>query len=77
MLVITKVKNAVPWTYFISHLKSEEIVGTFYKTELKKPNQKEFRIEKVIKTKRDKLYARSRGYDNSFNSWINKKYIVI
>ena len=29
VFVITKVKNTVPWTYVISHLKGEEIVGTF------------------------------------------------
>ena len=48
--VIKKVKNTVPWTYVISNLKGEEIVGTFYKKE-KKTNQKEFRVEKVIKKK--------------------------
>ena len=29
-----KIKNIVPWTYFISDLKGEEFVGTFYKKEL-------------------------------------------
>ena len=38
--MIKKVKNTVPWTYFISHLNSEEIVRTFYEKELQKPNQK-------------------------------------
>ena len=37
---ITKIRNAVPWTYVISDLKSEEIVGTFYEKELQKINQK-------------------------------------
>ena len=37
---------------------------------------KKFRIEKVLKRKGDKLYAKWKGYDNSFNSWINKKDIV-
>ena len=46
---IKKVKNTVPWTYVVSDLKGEEIVGTFYKKELQKANQKEFRVEKVIK----------------------------
>ena len=32
--VIKKVKNTVPWTYVISDLKGEEIVGTFYEKEL-------------------------------------------
>ena len=36
-------------------------------------NQKEFRIEKVIKRKVDKFYVKWKGYDNSFNSWIDKK----
>ena len=36
-------------------------------------NQKEFRIEKVIKKKGNKLYVKWKGYDNSFNSWIDKK----
>ena len=41
----------VPWTYVINDLNGEEITGTFYENELQKTNQKEFRIEKVIKRK--------------------------
>ena len=33
-------------------------------------------LEKVIKRKGDKLYIKSKGYDDSFNSWINKEDIV-
>ena len=36
-----------------------------------KTNQKEFRIEKVIRKNGDKLYVKWKGYDNSFNSWID------
>ena len=68
-----KVKNTVPWTYVISDPNREEIVGTLYEKELKKTNYKMFRVEKVIKRKDDELYAKWKGYDNSFNSWINKK----
>ena len=42
-------------------------------TLLQKANQKEFRTEKVVKRKGDKLYVKLKGSDNSFNSWINKK----
>ena len=49
--MIKKVKNIIPWTNIISDLKREEIVGTFYENELQKANQKEIRIEKVIKRK--------------------------
>ena len=46
---------------------------TFHKKELQKTNQKEFRVEKEIKRKDDKLYVTWKGYDSSFNSWIDKK----
>ena len=60
----------------ISDLNGKEIVGTFYEKQLQKTNQEEFRIEKVMKKKGDKLYAKWKGYDNSFNSWIDKKDIL-
>ena len=44
VFVIKKVKNTVPWTYVI--------------TTYVKPNQKEFRVEKVITRKGDILYVK-------------------
>ena len=49
--VIKKVKSSVSWTYVVNDLNEKEIVGTFYE----KANQKEFRIEKELKRKGDKL----------------------
>ena len=43
---------------------------------MQKTNQKEFRTEKVIKRKGDKLCVKWKGYNNSFNSWIDKTGIV-
>ena len=74
--LIKKVKNTVPWTYVINDLNGEEIIETFYEKELQKTNQKEFRIEKAIKRKGNKLYVKWQGYDNSFNSWIDKKDVL-
>ena len=54
-------------------MNGEPIAGSFYEKELQKINQNEFRIEKVIKRKDDKLYVKWKGYNNSFNSWIDKK----
>ena len=76
IFVIKKIKNTVSWTYVINDLNSEEIIGTFYENELQRTNQQEFRIEKVIKKKGDKLYVKWKGFDSSFNSWIDKKYLV-
>ena len=53
------------WIRLISGLKVKEIVGTFYEKELQKTNQKEFRVEKVI---RRKLCV---------NIWNDKKDIVV
>ena len=73
VFVIKEIKNTVPWIYVIHDLNDEEIIGAFYEKDLQKIHQNEFRIKKVIKRKGDKLYVEWRGYDNSFNSWIDKK----
>ena len=57
-------------------MNGEPITGNFYEKELKKLNKKEFRIEKVLKRKSDKLYVKWEGYNNSFNSWIDKKDLI-
>ena len=58
VFAIKKIKNNVLWTYVISDPKGEEIAGIFYKKELHEINQKEFRVKKMIKRKRDKLYVK-------------------
>ena len=73
IFMIKKVKKTVLWTSVINDLNGEEITGTFYEKELQKTNQQKFRIEKVIKRKGDKLYVKWKGYNSSFNSWIDKK----
>ena len=70
--MIKNVKHTVSWTYLISDLKDEVIVGA---KELQKTNQKEFRVEKLMKIKSDRLCVKWKGYDSSFNSWIDKKDI--
>ena len=76
VFVVIKIKNTVPWTYVINDLNGEEIIGTFDEKELKKNNQQDFRIEKIIKRKGDKLYVKWKDYNNSFNSWVDKKDLV-
>ena len=76
VFVIKKVKNTVTWTYVINDLNGEEIAGTFYEKELQKTRQEEFRIKKVIRRKGNKLYVKWKGYDNSFNTWIDKASLV-
>ena len=61
VFVIKKVKNTVPWTYVINDLNGEKITGTFYEKKLQKTNQEDFKIEKVIKRKGDKIYIKLKG----------------
>ena len=55
IFVIKKVKNTVSRTYAINDLNSEEIIGIFFEKELEKTNQEEFRIEKVIKKRKQAI----------------------
>ena len=63
----------MPCTYFISNLNREVTVGKFYKKGFQKRNQKEFRVEKVVNKKGDKLHVKWKGFDNWFDGWMNKK----
>ena len=49
----------------------KKLLEHFIKKEPQKTNQQEFRREKVIKRIGVKLHVKWKGYDNSFNSWID------
>ena len=38
VFVVSKIKNAVPWTYVINDLNGEEIIGIFYEKQLQRTN---------------------------------------
>ena len=75
-LLLLKLKIQFHGLNVINDLNNEEIIGRFYEKEFQKTNQKELRLETVLKRKGDKLFVKQKGYNNSFNSWINKKDIV-
>ena len=57
-LVIKQLKNTVQWTYTLKELNGKETAETFYKKELQKTNQREFRIKKAIKKNDDEFYLK-------------------
>ena len=76
IFVIYDIKYSnVPY-YYLKDLNDEKLDGTFYEQELQKTNLTLYVIEKIIKTKNDKLFVKWRGYNNSFNFWINKKDVI-
>ena len=54
----------------------KKLLKLFMKAMLQKTNQKDFRIVNVIERKGNKLHVNWKGYDNSFNCWIDKNDIV-
>ena len=64
--------------YKLKDMNDEIIEGSFYEKELQKTKNTtgEYIIEKIIKTRNDKLFVKWRGYNNSFNSWIDKNNII-
>ena len=61
-------------TYKIKDLNNKVIKGVFYEREIQLTKNiiGEYIIEKILKTKGDKIYVKWRGYNNNFNSWVNK-----
>ena len=53
----------------------KKLLEAFMKNNCKKL-VKMFRTEKLIRRKGDKLYVKWKGFDNRFNSWIDKKDLV-
>ena len=72
-LSLAELKTQIRELMFLVPQYAEAITGSFYEKELQKTSQEKFRIEKVLKRKGAKLYVKWKGYNNSFNSWIDKK----
>jgi hypothetical protein len=73
LFVGLEVQYTNPITYKSKDLNSEAITCTFYEQEMQKSNQNTFCIEKVLKTKGDKIFVKWMGYSDGFNSWIDNK----
>ena len=75
-LLLRKLKILYHGHIFLMTLMVKKLLVPFMKMNCKRLIKKKFRIEKVLKKKGDKLYVKWKGYDNSFNSWTDKKDIV-
>ena len=60
-------------------MNNEKLEGTFYEQELQKTDMKKddlYTISKILKTNKDKVYVKFKGYSNDFNQWVNKSDIT-
>ena len=75
---INKINVSNVITYQLKDMNDEIIKGQFYTKELQltKNDTGEYIIEKILKTNKNKIFVKWRGYDSSFNSWIDKNTIA-
>ena len=59
-------------------MNNEVIQGIFYEKvlQLSKNTTGEYIIEKILKSNKNKMYVKWRGYSNNFNSWIDKNSVT-
>ena len=65
-------------TYEIKDSNDEMTKGIFYERELQKTRNTgdQYIIEKILKPNKNKIYVKWRGYNSSFNSWIDKNSVI-
>jgi transposase InsO family protein len=71
-------------TYELQNLNDEEIVvGGFYANELQLIKGGEYKIEKILKTEKDRngkpvrYFVKWLGFDNRHNSWVNVQDMIV
>lgn len=75
---IKKVQMTNPVTYLLQDMYGTDIQGGFYQQQLQKvkyPNV--YLVEKIIKRHKNKVFVKWLGFDNKYNSWIDKTNIGI
>ena len=75
---IFKINKSNVITYQLKDMNDQIIKGIFYEKELQltKNTTGEYIIEKILKTNKNKIYVKWRGYSNNFNSWIDKNSVT-
>jgi len=70
IFIINKVLRTAPVTYKLKDMNDEEIIGSFYEDEMVLYDSELYEIEKVLKTSRNKILVKWKGYE--VPSWISK-----
>ena len=75
---IYKINKSNVITYQLKDMNDGIIKGQFYTKELQltKNDTGEYIIEKILKNNKNKIFVKWRGYDSSFNSWIDKNTVI-
>ena len=68
LFTISSVKATKTPTYTIKDTLGEPVQGTFHEQELQLSVQEIFRIERVLKKKKNQIFVKWKGYSDAFNS---------
>ena len=74
IFIIDKILNTTPETYKLKDMNNEDIIGSFYDGELVLYDNDVYDIDKIIKTNKNKILVKWKGYDEP--SWINKANMI-
>ena len=70
MFTITTVKATKLPKYTIEDTRGEPVQGTINEQELQTRVREIYRIERVLKRVKDRVFVKWNGYSSVFNSWI-------
>jgi transposase InsO family protein len=75
-----KAKSKIPMYLLETYNGSEKTKGAFYDFELTKVNDTIFRIEKILQTRKKgkflQHFVKWKGFDDSYNSWVNSNDVT-
>ena len=78
IFTIVRIKNTRPPTYVLTDYSNEKLKGSFYKEELQKVTKEDnvYKIEKILKKEKNRIFVKWLGYPDKFNSWVSRKDFV-
>ena len=72
---ISDIVPGQPTTYRLEDLLGDEIIGSFYKEQLRPMNQSIYRVERVLKRHGGQALVKWTDYDSRHNSWVSEASI--
>ena len=78
IFTIVKKQHTQPQTFILKDWSGEPLKGSFYAQELQKVVKTDhvYRIEKILKEEKNRVFVKWLGYPDSFNSWVRRKDLI-
>ncbi|XP_043476361.1 uncharacterized protein LOC122507620 [Leptopilina heterotoma] len=76
IFTVDQVVSTQPLTYKLKYYQDQPISGGFYEEELLKVEYSDiYLVEKILKTRGNKVLVKWLGFDNSHNTWEDKRNV--